>query len=470
MFGFLKGPVKESDKTREQLFLLVERGLQVELGELCRQKKDEIAQEFAIWQALPTKPKMAQKHAAGLLAVAQKMVELGDDRPMDLLNEGKPSSWRSGLRQASELISELRYAEAVKVLEPFLVTGYQGSQEGSDQYQGTTLTRLGECEFQLAHFDKADAHMRKALAICQSQQDWEGVYTNLTNLYELDRYRGKTDLAQTHAVALASALRAQGKDTYQANYNARTCGAAPVRAVASLGGVTMEVDQVPSDADPAQVIFSLARNRPTLVLAAALNAQGRQAMEQGNYASALESFSKAAQLDAYEPECRYLAGLCLLHLKRYAEASASYKQLERLAPGWAQVRHDSWLAQELAAGRLNHESWLLEIEFLTGAPPSLERVNQALNQYPKHAPLHFARGRALQALGQDSEANQAYQKALPLAGNDDLTSRILLAASLAVPKPELRKKLLEHLLSLKLPNLVAAATARYWLRTSALPG
>ena len=130
MFGFLKGPVKESDKTRDQLFLLAERGLQVELGELCRQKKDEIAQEFAAWQSAPPK-KSAQKYAEGLLAVAQKMAELGDDRPLDLLNDGKPSSWRSGLRQASELMTVLQFAEAVKVLEPFLVTGYHGSQEGA---------------------------------------------------------------------------------------------------------------------------------------------------------------------------------------------------------------------------------------------------------------------------------------------------------------------------------------------------
>ena len=93
---------------------------------------------------------------------------------------------------------------------------------------------------------------------------------------------------------------------------------------------------------------------------------------------------------------------------------------------------------------------------------------QALNQYPQHAPLHFAHGRALQAQGQAAEANKAYQKALPQAGNEDLKSRILLAASQVVPKPELRKQILEHLLSLKLPNLVAAATARHWLRSSTL--
>lgn len=470
MFGFLKGPVKESDKTREQLFLLVERGLGVELGELCRQKKDEIAQEFAGWSEMPPKirsqPKLAQKYAAGLLGVAEKMVELGDDRPMDLLSDGKPSSWRSGLRQATELMGELRFAEAVKILEPFLVTGYHGSQEGADQYQGTTFGKLGECEFQLGHFDKADAHLRKAVAICQSQQDWESVYANLDTLYELERYRGKPDVAQGHALALAGALRAQGKDTARASSKARSSEAPPVRVVASLGGVQLEVDQIPPDAE--EVSFFLERNRPTLALAAALIAQGRVAAQQGNHASALESFSKAAQLDAYEPDCRYLAGLCLLHLKRYAEASASYKQLERLAPGWSQLRHDSWLAQELAAGRISHDLWLMELEFTQASPPPLERVLQALNQYPKHAPLHFAHGRALQALGQEAEANQAYQKALPLSGNDDLTSRILLAASQVIPGADLRKKLLEHLLSLKLPNLVAAATARHWLRVSKL--
>lgn len=463
MFGFLKGPVKESDKTREQLFLLAERGLLVEFGELCRQKKDEIAQEFGSWQATPPKSKSPQKYAAGLLAVAQKMADLGDDRPLDLLNEGQPSSWRSGLRQASELMGELRYAEAVKILEPFLVTGYHGSQEGADQYQGITLSKLGECEFQLGHFDKADAHLRKALALCQSQKDWPNVYANLNNLYDLERYRGKPDVAQKHALQLAQILRAQEKDSRSVEQQARTAEAPPVRVVASLDGVQLELEELPLDA--ARASFFLARNRPTLALTAALVVQGRRAAEQGDYATALDLFSKGAQIDAYEPECRYLAGLCLLHLKRYAEASASYKQLERLAPGWSQLRHDSWLAQELAAGRMGHDLWLLELELLgANAPPSLERVLPALTQHPKHAPLLFAQGRALQASGQEGEANKAYQKALALAENEDLKSRILLAASQVVPKAELRKQILGHLLSLKLPNLVAAAQARYLLR------
>lgn len=447
--------------------MLVERGLNVELGELCRQKKAEIAQEFAVWAEIPAKvrsqPKLAQKYAAGLLGVAEKMVELGDDRPMDLLSEGKPSSWRSALRQGSELMDELRYADAVKILEPFLVTGYEGAQEGADKYQGLTLGKLGECEFQLAHFDKADAHLRKALTLCQSQQDWEGTFANLGQLYELERYRGKPDVAQKHAAQLAQLLRAQGRDASTAEANARTAMAPPVRAVALLNSLTKELDEVPPGAQ--QISFGLARNRPTLKLAAALTAQGRQSAAQGDYSAALDFFSKAAQLDAYDPDCRHLASLSLLHLKRYSEASAAYKQLERLAPGWAQVRHDIWLAQELAAGRISHELWLLELEFLSGsAPPPLERVQRAISQYPQHAPLHFAVGRLHQAAGQTSEANQAYQKAVPLAANEDLKSRILLAASEVIPDPELGKKLLQHLLSLKAPNLMAAAAARYRLR------
>lgn len=365
MFGFLKGPVKESDKTRDQLFLLVERGLQVELGELCRQKSAEILHEFAGWQQVPPKirkqPKLVQKYGQGLMGVAQKMAELGEDGPMDMLmqsgGESKPSSWRSALRQGMEKINQLRFSEAVQILEPFLVAGQQGPQAGAEEYQAVTLGKLGECEYQLGHFDKAEAHLKKALGVCENQQDWDGVIAYLGNLYELERYRGKPDVAQAYAGKLCQTLRAQGRPTAQADQMWRTANAPPVRVVASVGGVQMEVDELPLNAG--QVSFFLARNRPTLALASALTAQGREKAEQGNYVAALESFSKAAQLDAYEPESRYLAGLSLLHLKRYSEASASYKQLERLAPGWFQARHDSWLAQELASGRASHELWLL---------------------------------------------------------------------------------------------------------------
>jgi len=470
MFGFLKGPVKESDKTRDQLFLLAERGLQVELGELCRQKSAEILREFAGWQQVPpkirSKPQLVQKYGSGLMAVAQKMAALGEDGPMDSLmqlsGENRPSSWRSGLRQGIELMQQLRYSDAVQLLEPFLVAGQYGPQEGADKYLGITLGKLGECEFQLGHFDKADTHLRKALATCQSQQDWDGVFAYLGNLYELERYRGKPDVAKGHAMALAQALHSQGKSPAQAEQMARTADSPPVRVVGSVGGKQMEIDQLPLNAG--EVSFCLVRNRPTLALAQALSAQGSQAAEQGNYVAALESFSKAAQIDAYDPNCRYLAGLSLLHLKRYSEASSGYKQLERLAPGWFQARHDSWLAQELAAGKVTHELWLLEVEFFDGPAPDLAKVVKALSQYPNHAPLHLAHGRALLALGQEAEANQAYQTGLKLAGNEDLKSRILVAASQVVSKAEVRKQILNHVLSLKLPNLVSAATARYLLR------
>ena len=469
MFGFLKGPAKESDKTRDQLFLLVERGLQVELGELCRQKSAEILQEFASWQQVPPKirkqPKLVQKYGQGLLGVAQAMAELGEDGPMDMLmqsgGENKPSSWRSALRQGIEKINQLRFSEAVQILEPFLVAGQHGLQAGAEEYQAITLGKLGECEYQLGHFDKAEAHLKKALGVCENQQDWDGVFAYLGNLYELERYRGKPDVAQAYAARLCQTLRAQGRSTAQADQMWRTANAPPVRVVASVGGVQMEVDELPLNAG--QVSFFLARNRPTLALASALNAEGREKAEQGNYAAALESFSKAAQLDAYEPESRYLAGLSLLHLKRYSEASASYKQLERLAPGWFQARHDSWLAQELASGRVSHELWLLEREFFDGSP-ELARIVQGLSQYPKHAPLHFAHGMALLALGKEAEANQAYQTALGLAGNEDLKSRILVAASQVIDQAGVRKQILGHVLSLKLPNLVSAATAGYLLR------
>ena len=470
MFGFLKGPVNESDKTRDQLFQLVERNLQVELGELCRQKSAEIVREFAGWQQVPpkirSKPQLVQKYGLGLMGVAQKMADLGEDGPMDSLmqlsGENRPSSWRSGLRQAINLMEQLRFSDAVQILEPFLVAGQYGPQEGADQYLGVTLGKLGECEYQLGHFDKADAHLRKALATCQGQQDWDGVFAYLGSLYELERYRGKPDVAQGHAMTLAQVLHSQGRSPAQAEQLARTADSPPVRVMGSVGGQLMEIDKLPLDAG--EIAFCFARNRPTLALAQALSTQGRQFAEQGNYAAALESFSKAAPLDAYDPDCRYLAALSLLHLKRYSEASSAYKQLERLAPGWFQARHDGWLAQEMAAGKVSHELWLLELEFFDGPAPALARVTQALSQYPKHAPLHFAHGRALLALGQQAEANQAYQTGLGLAGNDDLKSRILVAASQVVAKPEVRKQILNHVLSLKLPNLVSAATARYLLR------
>jgi len=473
MFGFLQGASqKNSDKLRDQLFLLAQKSLNTELEELCRQRSSEIVEFFGSWQQAPSKirskPKELQQYAQGLMAVAQTMAELGEDHPMDLLSQahgdGKPS-WRSALRQAIELMQKLQYADAVRLLEPYLVAGQEGRPEGTDQYLGITLGKLGECEYQLAHFDKAEAHLRKALAVCQQQQDWDGVFCYLGNLYELQRYQGEPDAAKAYALQLGKALKSQGRSDAEALRMALTAHGPAVRVVATVAGATYELDQLPLEQQ--HVEFGFARNRSTLAMAASLNARGRKEAETQNFQAALDSFSKAAQIDAYDPESRYLAGLSLLHLKRYSEAAATYRQLERLAPGWFQARHDLWVAQELAARRLSHEAWQHELQLLD-APlepvAQVERASAAVARFPEYAPLHFAQAQAQARLGQDQQANQSYQKALKLAGNDDLKSRILVAASQVIPELELRKHVLAEAASLKQGNLVASATAGYLLR------
>jgi len=451
--------------------LLAERGLDKELEELCRQRTQEICQAFPDWQVVPPKlrsqAKKLQSYGQGLMAVAEKMVALGEDGPMDLLaqthGDGNPSSWRSGLKQAIKAMSSLKFVEAVRLLEPYLIAG--SGQQGGEEYLGITLGKLGECECELGHFDKAEAHYKKAINVCQQHSDWEGVFAYHGALYQLERYRGQGDVAQTYAIKLGQLMKAQGLDTSQAKNMAMAAMKPPVRVVASLGGQRYEMDQLP--AQDGQVQFFFERNRPTLALAAAQIQAGRAAAEAGQYQAALDHFSKAAQIDSYEPDSRYLAGLSLLHLKRYAEASATYKQLERLAPGWYQSRHDAWMAQELAAGRLSHEAWLLALE-LSDRPAAgqeqLQRCEAGLAKLPSFAPYHFCRARALLGLSQKNEANAAFQQALEFAANDDLKSRIFIEASQLVGNPAIRQQILSQVVSLKNGNLVAVATAQYLLK------
>jgi tetratricopeptide (TPR) repeat protein len=161
-----------------------------------------------------------------------------------------------------------------------------------------------------------------------------------------------------------------------------------------------------------RVEFVFKRNRVTLAPARRRTTDGEQLGGQGRHAEAYAAFQEAARLDPFDPHPRYLSGLALLHLRRYAEAVAEYEVTERLAPGWFNCRADLWLARELARGAIDHELFRIVYQLEDAPVPPREKVGMAeaaLRVAPRLAPLHLFHGRSLDALGATAAAETAYR-------------------------------------------------------------
>src|SRR5207248_4529444 len=134
---------------------------------------------------------------------------------------------------------------------------------------------------------------------------------------------------------------------------------------------------------------------PSLRPAQVLIDRGDQLGSRDAFEEALEAFRAAARADRHEPHAHYEAGVTLLSLQRYAEAVEAYEATEALAPGWFHCRADLWLAQQLALGNLDHETFLALHVLEDGELPPEEKVclaAQALSHTPRLAPLHLLHG------------------------------------------------------------------------------
>jgi tetratricopeptide (TPR) repeat protein len=193
-----------------------------------------------------------------------------------------------------------------------------------------------------------------------------------------------------------------------------------------------------------------------------LTKRGEKLAVAGKHEDALATFREAGKPDQFDPQSRYLEAFTLLHLGRFSKAIEAYQIVEQLAPGWFHCRTDLWLAEQLAAGRVNQGTFLA-LHILEDGPQSPEEkyrlVQQVLASNPDLAPLHLVRGKALSRLGRVEEAREAFRRGLACAAEPDIKTRLLLELSVLTDEPQVRTRLLREALSLA-GNLVAAAMAQ----------
>jgi len=461
----------------ETLLTIVEAGDLLRVEALCREHKEAIIAAFPSWQTVPEairgEPALLQRYANGLITIARIFAErLDDPRLMQRLAGGDANPlalWDKELQAASEEMEQLRYADAGRRLESVLDETNSLRGSGADQLRPITLAFLGECMFQQGNADASVPFYDLALEGVRAIGDADGVAAYLESLYEVHRYLGRSGPAANLAADLSMVLEMSGRDVEAKRWKRRAeiakAGEPKNRVICTLDdGTMLEVDEVTSF--DSRIRFSFQRDRIALRRAMALVDDGQTLGAHGKLEEALAKFREASQIDPLFAHARYQEGFTLVVLERYEEAIAAYQATEDLAPGWFHCRADLWVAQQLAAGKIDHATFeaLRELEDGPGEPAEkLELADRMIAKAPHVAGLHLERGRQLARLGRPDDARQALRDGLARDSDADVRTRLLVQLAILVEDKAERTKLFEEAVRLD-GNLVASATAQLALR------
>ncbi len=449
---------------RQQLFEAAARGDAEVFAGLCRKHRESIAKDFPGWRQAPESIRQDREqiklYGNGLVSVARFFAErMGDPSLITLLQGADETNpvvlWQRRLADAQRKLEAQEHTTARDELVTLLrdTEGLAGT--GAEHLRSYTLGSLAACQFHLGQLDEAEKATRRALDIVSPDPPAMARY--LTELFELERYRGRTDKARQHALEIARLLGSQ-----EWRRRADTVGTEPLlRVVASVDGQQTELDQMRYRPN-ARVQFGFVRNRASLGESQRLNREGKQLAGEGQFAPALALFERAAAADPHDPDPPFMVGLTRVYLKQYAEGIRAYETVERLGPGWYHARTDLWLARELAAGRLAHDVWetLMALEHLPPAE-ALAAADRALAEAPLLAPLLYRKALALEGVGRKEEAAIPLRVALEHNDEPNLHTRLLLRLSQLTTGDEARE-LVRRAAELN-GDLIAGAMARFLL-------
>ena len=462
---------------RDTLFASVDNGDLEELEALCRTHRAEIVETFGAWQLVPESIRgdsaRLQHYANGLIAIARVFAERLDDDQLIRKLGGEEDSplahWDAELHAATQEMEQLKFTHAGRRLEKLLDETNTLRGPGADQLRPITLAMLGECMFQEGNADVALPFYELALEGVRAIGDANGIAAYLDSLYEVNRYLGRGTTAAKYAGELATLFAMAGREDDARRMQRRSIiardGEPKNRVIATLeDGTTCELDEVTDLGG--RIRFSFQRDRITLRRANALVEEGEQLGAVGQLDEALAKFEEAAALDPQFAHACYQQGFTLCVLRRYAEAIEAYRATEALAPGWFHCRADLWIAEQLAAGTLDHETFetLRELQDGPGEPADkLALADRAVAKAPHVAGLRLERGRVLARLGRHEDARAALRAGLACDCDADIRTRLLVQLAIVVDDPAERRALFERAVR-ENGNLVAAATAQLALR------
>lgn len=442
--------------------------------ELAIEHEETIFKVFHEWQVIPEELRddgpLTKAYVHSLITIATYFAE--EHQKTDLIelltagadDENNPlQAWKDILNQAHQLKLELRFNDAIQLLNNHLIDSRHLKGSGVEFYRPVTLGFLGDLYFQEGKTDLALAMTSSALSICQENNDEEGIRTYLTNLYEMERYRGNNSAAAGHAQDLSDALVEGGEKNWFASQ------AKVVKAGEPLNRVVVENEGFNSELKDnlarGQLRFVFQRNRPSLFACDYWTQVGTECGRDAKLEEALDAFDTAASIDAFDPQPHYQAGFVLLYLERYYEAAARFERCDELAPGWFHCRANAWLASEMAQGRLPHHILILILQHVDDIAEDQDlftKINEAIEEAPHVSLLYLMAARAHTKKEEYAEARSILNRGLEHAQEHDARTQILLDLAIRSDDPE-KQALLQEASALN-GNLIAAATATLLLQ------
>jgi tetratricopeptide (TPR) repeat protein len=463
----------------EALLTARQQGDMRQFAKLCHDHEDIIVAAIPCWKIAPemkNNPEVLKAYTQTVGMAAQLLRDAGRPQVWDAL-VGDPdtnpiSIWQRKLKEASALTNELRYDEAIELLQNHLIDTRQLVGKAADQLQALSQGLLGHVRFNSGKVDLAVGHYEQALKQCREQNDQEGIRIYLEKLYESERYLGKSGPAADYAQELGQAWGAAGNSVLSQRFGRLSRivrdGEPLLRVVAGPEEKLIELDEVEL-APTMKLETHLWRNRPSLPGATQRIRRGKELAGKLQYDEALGLFREASKVDPYEPDAHYQAGLALCGQQLYLQAVEEYEICEALAPGWFYCRSDLWIARRLALGAMQHAVFLglRFLQFLEGGPPNVpQRMEVATLMRPQAdaVPLFaLLYGRLLHETGRSKEAAKLWRGALKGDVDSDVRSRLLLDLSMVEEDAGRRRELLLEAVELK-GNLIAAAVAAVSLK------
>lgn len=478
LLGFRKKQLPEGELL-QALMAARRNGDQQLFAKLCRSHVNVINGSIPIWQKPPpefvAKPDTLNEYIQMLGMVAELLRELGHPQFWTALvgdpDDNPITVWERKLKKATALANETRFEEAAELLMNHLIDtrGLRGN--AVDRLQALSQGSLGHIRFGSGKVDVAVGHYEQALRLCREQNDQEGIRVYLGNLYESQRYLGKSDAAADYARELGHAWEAAGNPVLAKRFARLSqivkAGEPVLRVVAHCDGKVLELDEV--ELQPTMKLeMHFWRNRPGLPGATKRIEGGKELAGKRQYDEALELFREATNIDPYEPDAHYQAGMVLCEQQLYPQAVDEYETCESLAPGWYFCRSDLWVAKQFALGAMPHEVFL-GMRFLQDGPPDAkEKMNLATRMQPQAGPIplfSFLFGKLLQEAGRSEEAAQLWRKTLDGEVESDVRTRILFSLA-PLEDADKRRQLYQEALELN-GNLIAAAGVALSLRLGA---
>lgn len=357
--------------------------------------------------------------------------------------------------QAQAEMEQLAYADALLRLQGLLPQ--LRADHKPHPYLGPVVAMIGECYFQSDRAADAIGPTREALSLA----DAEETIALLGNLYEIHRRLGQATEASDCAERLATLHSGELARRYRQQAALVRGGEPLCRVVADIDHERYEIEELLAGV-VGSPRFVYERNRITLLPAQAMTQEGVRLMSLGDYVGAEQTFAQAAKRDHYNPEPPYRRALGLLHLDRPEEAQQELANVERLAPGWFDVRFLLWFAGQLHRKVFDHDCYLQTQVLREGAligPRRRQLLDRTMRYAPDLAILHLLHGEELVAGRLQGEADRAFRKGLACVEDTDTKSRLLLAHARLLEDPTQRRELLQECLRSG-GNLEAMATAR----------